>query len=145
MTRWRWTIPVVMASALTVGCGAQARSPEPVPLDRVECAHCGMLISSEDGAGEILAANADTRFYDDVRCLSADWAVHHESSAAFVHLHDGGWIDARSAAYARPPSARTAMGSGLVAFAMAEQARAADRSGRSLTWDEVLTLTGDER
>jgi nitrous oxide reductase accessory protein NosL len=104
-----------------------------------------MLISTEEGAGEIVAAHADTRFYDDVRCLSADWAVDHESSAAFVHLHDGGWIDARSAAYARPPSARTAMGSGLVAFATAEQARAADRAVRSLTWDEVLTLTGDKR
>ena len=145
MTRWRWAIPAAIASALTAGCGAQARSPEPVPVDRVECAHCGMLISSEDGAGEILSSNHDTRFYDDVRCLSAAWAANHESAAAFVRLRDGGWIDAPSASYARSLSARTPMGSGLVAFATAAQARAADRSGQSLTWDEVATLPGDER
>jgi nitrous oxide reductase accessory protein NosL len=104
-----------------------------------------MLISSEDGAGEILAPHHDTRFYDDVRCLSAEWAADHESAAAFVHLRDSGWIDARSASYARPLTARTPMGSGLVAFATAEQARAADRSGRTLTWDEVAAQTGDGR
>jgi nitrous oxide reductase accessory protein NosL len=104
-----------------------------------------MLISSEDGAGEMLASNDDPRFYDDVRCLSADWAAHGHTAAAFVHLRDGGWIDARNASYARPPSARTPMGSGLVAFATAERARAADRAGRSLTWDEVVAQTGDEQ
>jgi len=104
-----------------------------------------MVISSEDGTGEILASNEDTRFYDDVRCLSADWAAHHRSAAAFVHLRDGGWIDARSASYGRPLSARTPMGSGLVAFATPELARAADRSGQSLTWDEVVALPGDGR
>ena len=32
-----------------------------------------MLISSERGTGEIVSPTDDTRFYDDVACLAADW------------------------------------------------------------------------
>ena len=102
-----------------------------------------MLISSEDGTGEILAAGEETRFYDDIGCLAADWGAHHRSAAVFVHLRGGAWSDATAAFYARPASARTAMGSGLVAYATADEARAADRSGQSLGWADVVKLAGD--
>jgi len=126
------------------GCAAQARSPEPVPVDKVECARCRMLVSSESGAAEIVSARDETRFYDDVGCLATDWAKRLEQRAAeatiatpFVRLGTGGWTDARTAWFARPASARTAMGSGLVAYATADEAKAADRDGRALAWSEV--------
>ncbi len=145
MTTWRCAISLIAASALTLSCSAQARSPEPVPVDRVECARCRMLISSAAGAAELVAAGEDTRFYDDIGCLAQDWRSHHRSAAAFVQLTDGAWSEAQHVFYGRPLTARTAMGSGLAAFATVEEARAADHSGRSFTWDDVVALTGGSR
>jgi copper chaperone NosL len=145
MTTWRCAILLIAVSGLTLSCRAQARSPEPVPVDHVECARCRMLISNAAGAAELLAAGEDTRFYDDIGCLAQDWGAHHRSAAAFVQLPGGGWGEARHAFYGRPLAARTAMGSGLAAFATVEQARGADHSGRSFTWDEVIALTGGPR
>jgi len=131
-----------MASLWTIGCAAEARSPEPIPIDRVECSRCRMLISSDAGCGEILSAAADTRFYDDVGCLAADWTTHGAGARAFLRLPDGRWQDAQTAAYARPQGAHTAMGSGFVAFASQAEATAADRDGHALTFDDLLRLTG---
>ena len=36
-----------------------------------------MLISSDRGGGEIMSSAEDTRFYDDIGCLAADWSTHH--------------------------------------------------------------------
>jgi hypothetical protein len=127
------------------GCAARPPAPEPVSLDRVECARCRMLISSETGAAEIVSSANATRFYDDVGCLAADWHQHGMSGTAFVRLDAGVWTGVHAAFYAQPNGARTAMASGFVASGAAEEARAADRSGRSLTWDEVIRLNGDLR
>lgn len=101
-----------------------------------------MLISSAEGGGEIVSAREDTRFYDDIGCLAADWTAHRDDARAFVRLSGGAWGAAQEASYAQPTSTRTAMGSGLTAFATAADARAADRAGRALTWDDVTRLTG---
>ena len=134
-----------MATLSTIACTAQARSPEPVPIDRVECARCRMLISSERGAGEIVSATDDTRFYDDVGCLAADWARYGRGSSAFVRLAAAAWSDAHTAWYARPAGARTAMGSGFVAFATEAEARAADAASRAWRFDEILEQAGEAR
>ena len=100
-----------------------------------------MLLSSEVGAAQIVSARDETRFYDDVGCLAADWArrpAAATSATPFVRVEAGGWTDARAAWFARSASARTAMGSGLVAFATAEEAKAADRDRRALDWGEVI-------
>lgn len=133
---------LTIASSLTVGCTTHAHSPEPVPLDRVECARCRMLISSENGSGEIVSSSEHTRFYDDVGCLAADWAVRPAGADAFVRMANGTWADARNASYAQPHDSRTAMGSGVVAFATITEARAADRDGRALTFEDVVHLAG---
>jgi nitrous oxide reductase accessory protein NosL len=145
---------VIMIALSMAGCAAQARGPEPVPLDRVECARCGMLISSEIGAAELVSAGGDTRFYDDVGCLIADWKnrVGEElappetpaGAVGFVHLNDGAWIDARAAFYAQSAAARTAMASGIVAYRTADDARAAG-GGRALSWADVTTAAGSAR
>ena len=104
-----------------------------------------MLISTDHGASQIVSARDDTRFYDDIACLAADWASHHDDARAFVHVTGGDWRDATAASYAEPEAARTAMGSGVAAFATAADARAADRAGRVLTWDDVLAQAGGHR
>ena len=103
-----------------------------------------MLISDEAGAAEIVSARDDTRFYDDLGCLAADWQhqvkadpAFGSGATAFVRVSGGGWSDVRSAFFARPDGARTAMGSGLVAYATRDEAQRADRDGRALTWAEV--------
>jgi nitrous oxide reductase accessory protein NosL len=130
-----------IATLVQAGCAARAQSPEPVPLDRVECGQCRMLISTEDGTGEIVSAHDETQFYDDVRCLAAAWRTHGGDAIPFVRMIGGEWRDARTVAFAQPAVARTAMGSEFVAFATAADAKAADRSGRALTWDELLTAS----
>ncbi|HZR23019.1 MAG TPA: nitrous oxide reductase accessory protein NosL [Vicinamibacterales bacterium] len=138
------TLALTIALLSMAGCAAPARSPEPVPVDKVECARCRMLVSSEVGAGQIVSSRQETRFYDDLGCLTADWAHQTKSDSAFgatatafVRLTSG-WTDARGVWFAHPAAARTAMGSGLVAYATVDEARAADRDGQALAWNEVL-------
>jgi hypothetical protein len=135
----------IAASAALAACTAHARLPEAVPLDHIECARCGMLISTEAGAGQIVSGHEDTRFYDDVGCLAADWRAHQQGATAFVRVHGGAWADVGTASFARPPAARTAMGAGLVAYATPAEATAADRQGRALTWADVIEHAGAGR
>ena len=137
MKMWMLAIATLSIAA----CTAHARSPEPVPVDRVDCAHCRMLISTENGAGEIVSPRDDTRFYDDVACLAA---AYRPGDVAFVRV-GGGWSDTTSAWFAQPLNAHTAMASGYVAFTTEADARAADRDGRALVWDDVVKATGERR
>jgi len=104
-----------------------------------------MLISTAEGAGQIVSAREDTRFYDDVACLAADFAAHARDVTAFVRVQGGGWSEVRAASFVRLSGSRTAMGSGFQAYSTSEQARAADREGRTLTWDEVVALAGQHK
>ena len=104
-----------------------------------------MLISTENGRAQIVAAAEDTRFYDDVGCLAADWPTRSSRARAFVRVAGGGWADAAAAAYARPAAARTAMGSGVVAFASAADARPAGGGDGVMTFDEIVRRAGAGR
>lgn len=104
-----------------------------------------MLISTEAGSGEILSASDETRFYDDIGCMAADWVSQQNGAVAWVQLSSGGWKDAQTAFFAQPASARTPMGWGFVAYAAAADARAADRLGRALTWSELVRAAGERR
>src|SRR5262245_63709061 len=96
--RMRYAMAALATASLwTLGCAAEARSPEPIPVDRVQCARCGMLVSSEAGGGEILSPSAETRFYDDIGCLAADWSAHRAGARAFIVLDGGRWTEAESA------------------------------------------------
>lgn len=138
-------IALMIASSAIAGCTLQARSPEPVPIDRVECAHCRMLISTDAGAGEIVAPGEETRFYDDIGCLAAEWPAHRDRAHAYVRVSGGRWSDAQTAFYAEPDGMKTAMASGVAAFATSSEARGADRAGRALTFHDVARLTGAAR
>lgn len=141
MKTWCLIFASMLASAAVMGCTKRSLSLEPLPLDRVECARCRMLISTDSGGGEIVSATEDTRFYDDIGCLAADWEAHHGDARAYVRVADG-WRNVEAASFAQPAAARTAMGSGVVAFAAADEARAVDRAGRALTIGEIVRLSG---
>jgi nitrous oxide reductase accessory protein NosL len=138
-------IALMIASSTIGGCTLQARSPEPMPIDRVECAHCRMLISTDAGGGEIVSAGEETRFYDDIGCLAAEWPRPDGHARAYVRVAGGGWSDAQAASYAQSDSARTPMASGFTAFSTSAEARAADRTGRALTFDDVVRSRGAVR
>jgi len=104
-----------------------------------------MLISTDKGGGQIVSANEETRFFDDIACLAADWLAHREEATAYVRLSDGAWSEAQDASYARPAAAHTPMGSGYTAFATIAEARASDRDGRVLSWDEMVKDVGEAR
>jgi len=104
-----------------------------------------MLISSDRGGGEIVSSSEETRFYDDIGCLAADWAAHGRDARPYVRIDGGRWSDAQLAFYAQPNGIQTAMASGLAAFATAAEARAADRDGRALTFDDVIKTKGAGR
>ncbi len=104
-----------------------------------------MLISTDKGGGEIVSANEETRFYDDIACLAAGWLAHHDEAIAYVRLSDGAWSEAHDASYAQPATAHTAMGWGFAAYATIAEARASDRDGRVLSWDDVVKRAGERR
>ena len=103
-----------------------------------------MLISSDAGSGQIVSSRDETRFYDDLGCLAADWPAHRDAATAFVRVA-GGWREARDASFARPAGLSTAMGSGVAAFATIAAARDADRDQRALTFDDVVVIAGERR
>ena len=141
MKTWCLIVAWMLVSAAMMGCAKRSLSPEPLPLDRVECARCRMLISTDSGGGEIVSATEETRFYDDIGCLAADWEAHHRNGRAYVRVA-GRWMDTQEASFAQPADARTAMGSGVVAFEARGQAQAGDRAGRALTFDEIVRMSG---
>ena len=102
-----------------------------------------MLISNERGAGQIVSASDETRFYDDIGCLAADWAAHHDGARAFVRV-DAEWLDAQATSFARSAGVHTAMGSGVLAFRTRETAAHADRAGRALTLDDIARNAAGE-
>ena len=138
-------IGLALASLSAIACATRSLSPEALPLDRVECARCRMLISTEQGGGQIVSADAETRFYDDVACLAADWSTHRDHATAYVRLGSGAWSEAKDASFARPAGTQTPMGSGLVAFATIAEARATDAGGSVLGWTEIVARTGAGR
>jgi len=104
-----------------------------------------MLISTERGTAQIVSATDETRFYDDIACLAADWIRHRDGTVAFVRLATGPWSAAHTAWFARPDGSRTAMGSGIVAFATEAEARAADGAHRALRFDDILERSGESQ
>jgi copper chaperone NosL len=119
-----------------VACGQRSLRPETVPVGRVACSVCGMLVSREDQSAEWIAAGEEPRFYDDIGCLATDPWSPPGRSARFVHVGRF-WSPAESVFYAHPPTLSTPMGYDVAAFATREAAAASDRAGRARTWQEL--------
>lgn len=122
---------------LALACGRREPVPEAVPLDSVNCARCGMMISSEPQSAQWVVPGEETRFYDDIGCLAADDRPRAEGGARFVHVDGTRWARAENAFYARPADESTPMGYGVVAFSNRTQAATRDRQGKARTWEEL--------
>jgi copper chaperone NosL len=123
----------------SVACGSGSLEPEPLPLDRVECARCGMMVSELAHAAQAVAPGDEPRFYDDRGCLAKDASALPADARLFVQLDGGkGWIEVQDAYFAIPAEARTPMGYGVTAFRAEEDAARADRAGRALRWADVV-------
>jgi copper chaperone NosL len=132
---------VIAATLVLLGaCGAAPRGPEPVPVDRVNCARCGMLISSDANAAQSLVEGHAPRFFDDIGCLASDDEARAQGTSRYVRLASGGWATTEAAHFARSPSAKTPMDYGVLAFATTAEAETADRDNRARVWPEILKL-----
>ena len=108
-------------SAIAFGAAACGQSgadaPVPVPLDRVACARCGMLVGDLAFAGELRTRSGEVLFYDDPGCL----LLHAEErapevAAIWFHAHDAErWLSADEVAFS--PVGSSPMGYGLAARA----------------------------
>jgi hypothetical protein len=129
-------------AGLVGGACSGSLAPLPLPADRAECAHCGMLISSEATGGQIVSVRDEPRFYDDIACLAADATRLESNTRAYVRTISGAWVNADDAGYARMQDGRTPMGSGIVAFDTADAAPA--HAERSMTWQDVVAVQTSE-
>ena len=120
-------------------CGGAHGGPEPIPLDRVNCARCGMLISSDANAAQSQTSGQTTKFFDDVGCLAPDEDATKDGVRRYVRASDQ-WVAAEEAWFARSATARTPMDYGILAFATADGARAADRDGQARQWPAIVAL-----
>lgn len=117
---------------------SRAPAPETVPVDRVNCARCGMMVSNEAQSAQWVIPGEETLFYDDIGCLAADVRPRAERGVRFVHVDRARWAPAETAFYARPADESTPMGYGVVAFSSRSEAAARDRKGRSRSWGELV-------
>jgi hypothetical protein len=127
----------LIAVAAVLGACARGIAPEPLPLDRYNCARCGMMISQIADAAQYVSSREETRFYDDLGCAAADAGRVPIQGRFFVRA-DGGsrWIAAGEAFYAKTGD-RSPMGYGYFAFSTEAQAAARDANGRALRWSDV--------
>lgn len=99
-----------------------------------------MVISSETHAAQSQAHGRGTRFFDDIGCLAADPEANMADANRYVKLVSGAWATVDSAWFARSATASTPMDYGILAFATADEARAADRDGQARQWPSIVTL-----
>jgi cytochrome c oxidase cbb3-type subunit 2 len=142
--RWGLAAAAVSLLALVVGgivFWPQGRGPQPIQHGRDTCARCRMVVGAPGFAGEIRDRNGAVAVYDDLDCLfEALRARKDEAAETFVEDRPSGrLVPLRQATLVRTRET-TPMGSGLLAFADAEAARAhaKDHPGEVVTVDQLL-------
>jgi hypothetical protein len=135
-------LAALTAALLLASCGGTSAGPEPIPLDDVNCARCGMLVSSDAHAGQSRTPGEATRFFDDIGCLALDAASHANGTVRYVHASSGKWVSADAAWFALADGVRTPMDHGIVAFDSRAAAEQADRERHARPWAEVIAYVG---
>ena len=139
MRQQRFLAMLWMGVCLLAGCAGSGDGPEPLPLDRVNCATCTMLISDLANAGQVLVPGEETRFYDDIGCLAKGPAAAKPGARLFVRLANGtGWGEVDRLWFAITPAVRTPMGYGITAFLTEPEARRADINGSARDWKTIV-------
>jgi hypothetical protein len=129
-----------IAALLLASCGGTHGGPEPVPVDRVNCARCGMLVSSDANAAQSRVPGEATRFFDDIGCLAVDTHSRAGGTVRYVRLASGDWESVEAASFAISHGTRTPMDYGVLAFDRQDEAKAVDRDGKTRAWRDVVTF-----
>ena len=117
---------------IALACWIAAAGCESVDADRPPrirygaemCASCGMLISEERFAASLTTASGEVRNFDELGCLIR-YRTGHPEPIRHIWVHDyqrSGWLEASAAFFVHSRELATAMGSGLVALAMKDDA-----------------------
>ena len=115
--------------------------PVPVPLDRVRCVRCGMLVSDLGFAGQIHTADGEVLHFDDPGCLllHAHDQASEDLTLYFHHATEDRWLTGDEVRFA--PAEATPMAYGLGAVGE-ESAGTLDREAALA---QVLALDGTRR
>jgi hypothetical protein len=98
-----------------------------------------MLVSSDANAAQSRVPGEATRFFDDIGCLAVDAHSRAEGTVGYVRLSSGDWGSVEAASFAISHGTRTPMDYGIVAYDRPDQAKAADRDGKTRAWRDVVT------
>lgn len=142
---------VVGISLLALLAGCEAELPDGPPAIRLgldECVHCGMIISDQrSAAASIILVNGKRQalLFDDIGDMldyhqrHTDLAIHRRYVSDYQTRQ---WIEFSAASYVYAPDVQTPMGSGLLAYTVADDAAraTAQYSGRQATSDELPAI-----
>ena len=131
----RFAAILALTVSTAVGCSARADGPPRIEVDRIPCAHCGMLISEPTFAAAYRAPHGDARVFDDIACLLEAASHEQDRSGLRFWFHDAAssqWIDGGIATFVKSASMKTPMGGGIVAYGdqAAATKAAAEKQGR---------------
>lgn len=139
---------LLLTALLAVGlmaCGGGKSLDEPPEIlyGQDICSNCNMIISEENHASAYWTADGEARRFDDLGEMLKYIQSHGEERAStWVHdVNTAEWLPAEEAWIVMNTGLMTPMGTGVVAFAHEEDARALafDQSGAMvLTFDEVM-------
>lgn len=123
-----WSLGIggwVFAGAMLAGCAASNIEPVDIyPEDN--CAQCRMVVSDERFASEIIDYHGEVYKFDDLNCLLKFRTKRSDVKIVATYLKDyetKQWIPYEKASIIET-SIETPMGSGKIAFADAEKAKA---------------------
>jgi copper chaperone NosL len=140
MTRVLVVALVVLALAGCPGAEAPAGPPD-VRYGVDACDRCQMIINEARHAAAYVTAAGEVRRFDDIGCLVEHRAATPEQVASvWLHGQDGAWVEGARATVVRAPDVITPMGSGLLAFADENEARAfaSQRGGEVVSLEAPL-------
>ena len=102
------------------------RSLAPVDIEDGDmCSFCRMAISEKRYAAEVIMNDESVFKFDDIGCMLRYQKAKGSAEAAAIYVADSEtkkWLKVDDAFFVRSTTAKTPMGSGIVAFASAEKA-----------------------
>jgi len=105
----------------TVACGGGAPSPAVLELGAHPCAYCRMIVVDRHFSSQVVSADEEPRFFDDLGCLGNYLKTRSPlsvDSAVYVADHrTGDWVALTSAVYTRADTISAPMGSHVIAHA----------------------------
>lgn len=137
---------IILMALTLVACGGAESFDEPPEIlyGQDVCSNCNMIISEENYASAYWTAEGEARRFDDMgEMLAYIQSSPEERASTWVHdVNTAEWLRAEDAWIVMNAGLMTPMGTGIVAVANEEDARALafdQDSATILTFDELMT------